>query len=90
MNKLFCLFSLLSITFTVSASKEWLYYKEFPWVWDNKTEDWLYLGGGEDGNIYAYRNSTKEWEEFNVQEDENTWEDQYEVWVQNPDPYGGL
>ena len=90
MNKFFFLFSLLSITFTVSASEEWLYYKEYPWVWDNKTEDWLYLKGGEDGKIYAYRNSTTEWEEFNVKEEEKTWDEQYEEWIQDPEPYGGL
>jgi hypothetical protein len=90
MNKFFCLFSLLSIIFTVSASEEWLYYKAYPWVWDNKTEDWLYLRGGEDGKIYAYRNSTKVWEEFNVQKEEKTWDKQYLEWVKNPEPYGGL
>ena len=74
----------------VSASEEWLYYKEYPWVWDNKTEDWLYLRGGEDEKIYAYRNSTKEWEEFNVQEEEKTWDEQYEEWIKDPEPYGGL
>lgn len=90
MKKLFCLFGLLSIIFTVSASEEWLYYKEYPWVWDNKTEDWFYLRGGEDEKIYAYRNSTKEWEEFKVQKEETTWDEQYEEWIQNPALYGGL
>ena len=90
MKKLFSLFSLLSIIFAVSASEEWLYYKEYPWVWDNKTEDWLYLRGGEDGKIYAYRNSTKEWGEFNESLQKKTWDVQYTEWVQNPEPYGGL
>ncbi|MDG1138699.1 MAG: hypothetical protein P8N49_04190 [Opitutales bacterium] len=78
------------MVFTASGNVEWLYYKEYPWVWDDKTADWLFLRGGEDGKIYAYRNSTTEWEEFNVQEVENTWDAQYAEWIKDPEPYGGL
>ena len=72
----------------MSAASEWLYYKHFPWVYDNVTEDWLYLHGASDGKIYAYRNSSKSWEEFSVPE--LTWEQKYEDWVLDPAPYGGL
>ena len=51
---------------SIHSASEWLYYKEYPWVYDAKTEDWLYLQGGTDKKIYAYRASTKNWEEFSV------------------------
>ena len=69
-------------------ASEWLYYKYYPWVYDNKSKDWLYLRGSDDGKIYAYRASSKAWEEFG--KGEPTWEEQYEEWIKNPDPYGGL
>ena len=43
---------------------EWLYYKHFPWVYDNKENDWMYLHGGEDGKIYAYSSLRNTWSEF--------------------------
>lgn len=94
---LFCLSSL--------SASEWLYYKHFPWVYDNKTEGWLYLKAGSDGQIYAYINNTGIWEVFKVEEethaqqeeetpivitDDMTWDEKYEIWIQNPEPYGGL
>jgi internalin A len=90
MRKLFCLFSLFAISLSASASSEWLYYKNYPWVYDNVSKDWLYLRGSSDGEVYAYRNSTKEWEEFSAPETEKTWEEKYEEWIQNPEPYGGV
>ena len=54
---------------SIYSASEWLYYKEYPWVYDAKTEDWLYLQGGTDKKIYAYRASTKVWEEFSVPDD---------------------
>ena len=52
------------------GTREWLYYKEYPWVYDAATNDWIYLSGSlsnsADGKIYIYRNSTKEWSEFNL------------------------
>ena len=92
---LFALLSLLAFSLSASAAGEWLYYKHYPWVYDNATEDWLYLQGAANGTIYAYRASTKKWEEFASQKEEDvipvsTWEEQYEEWVQNPEPYGGL
>ena len=95
MKKHFCLLSLLAFSLSASAAGEWLYYKHYPWVYDNATEDWLYLQGAANGTIYAYRASTKKWEEFAYQKEEDvipvsTWEEQYEEWVQNPEPYGGL
>lgn len=79
-------------TFILSLSAslgngEWLYYKHYPWVYDNVSKDWLYLRGAATGEIYAYRSSTKVWEVFEVQK---TWEQKYEEWIQNPEPYGGL
>ena len=71
MRKLFCLFGLLFFSLSARGVNEWLYYKEYPWVYDHKTKDWLYLSGN-DGKVIAYRNSTKEWEEFAVP---LTWED---------------
>ena len=87
MRKLFCLFGLFAISLSASASSEWLYYKHYPWVYDNVSKDWLYLRGSSDGEIYAYRTSTNAWEVFRVQK---TWEQKYEEWIQNPEPYGGL
>jgi sulfatase modifying factor 1 len=66
MRKLFYLFGLFAISFSATAASEWLYYKHYPWVYDNMSKDWLYLRGAADGSIYAYRASTKEWEEFSV------------------------
>jgi formylglycine-generating enzyme required for sulfatase activity len=53
-------------TFGVCSGKTWLYYKHYPWVWDNMSKDWLYLQGSSDGKIYAYRASEQKWEEFSV------------------------
>ncbi len=47
-----------------SESSEWLYYKHLPWVYDDKTQTWLYLWGGQDGKIYAYNYNDQEWSEF--------------------------
>ena len=66
MKLLFSLTSLLILTFTSRGNGEWLYYKHYPWVWDNMSQDWLYLSGSSDGKIYSYRASTQEWEEFSV------------------------
>ena len=57
-------------------------------MYDNVSKDWLYLRGSSDGEVYAYRSSTKEWEVFEVSEP--TWEQKYEEWIQNPEPYGGV
>ncbi|NDG54308.1 MAG: hypothetical protein EBY39_15005 [Flavobacteriia bacterium] len=72
MIKLLHFFSPLLITISLSASKDWLYYKEFPWVYDHKTKDWLYLSAGKDLKIYAYRNSSETWEEFEVKDDNSS------------------
>jgi hypothetical protein len=87
MKLLFNFLSLLILAQATSASSEWLYYKNYPWVYDNVSEDWLYLMGNE-GMIYAYRNSTKLWEVFEIKE--RSWDEKYEDWILNPEPYGGL
>ena len=87
MRKLFCLFGLFVFSISASAANEWLYYKHYPWVYDNLSQDWLYLRGSSDGEIYAYRQSTNAWEVFEVQK---TWDEKYEEWIQNPEPYGGV
>ena len=69
MKKLLCFFVFIGLTFSAFSASEWLYYKHYPWVYDNVTEDWLYLRGSEDGKIFAYRASTKVWEEFSVPDD---------------------
>jgi len=61
---------LIVVTFILSLSAsfgngEWLYYKHYPWVYDNVSKDWLYLSGN-DGKVIAYRSSTSEWEDFTV------------------------
>ena len=88
MRKLFCLFGLFAISLFASAAGEWLYYKHYPWVYDNVSKDWLYLRGSPDGEVYAYRSSTNAWEVFEAPEP--TWEEKYEEWILNPEPYGGL
>ena len=92
---LFAVIGLIGFSLSATAAGEWLYYKHYPWVYDAKSQDWLYLRGAADGSIYAYRNSTKEWEEFTAPKDDDvipvpTWDEQYEEWVQNPEPYGGV
>ena len=72
MRKLFCLFGLFAISLSASASSEWLYYKNYPWVYDYHTKDWLYLRGSSDGEIYAFRSSTNAWEVFGANQTEST------------------
>ena len=71
MSKLFYLISLLVFSFSASTASEWLYYKHYPWVYDNVSKDWLYLTGT-DRKVVAYRSSTKEWEDFTVADINNT------------------
>jgi len=87
MRLLFAVIGLIGFSLSATAAGEWLYYKHYPWVYDAKSQDWLYLQGAADGSIFAYRNSTKKWEVFEVQK---TWEEKYEEWILNPEPYGGL
>ena len=83
------LYALISLfCFSSLTASEWLYYKHFPWVYDNKTEDWLYLKAGSDGQIYAYSNNSRTWGDFETSE--ATWDEKYEEWIKNPSPYGGL
>ncbi|MBT3666731.1 MAG: hypothetical protein HN548_04565, partial [Opitutae bacterium] len=90
MRFLFALISFSLLSSSIHSASEWLYYKEYPWVYDAKTEDWLYLQGGTDKKIYAYRASTKVWEEFSVPQDQKTWAELYEEWMLDPEPYGGV
>jgi len=90
MRRFFCLVSLFSLTLSATTIKtEWLYYKNYPWVYDYLSSDWLYLQGSSDGKIYVFRNSNKQWEEFIV--GELSWEQNYQhIWLPNPQPYGGI
>ena len=65
---------LVLMFFSLSHAKatEWLYYKNFPWVFDNKEQDWLYLWGGENGKVYAFSSSRQAWSEFNQDESQET------------------
>jgi hypothetical protein len=87
MKKFFRFFSLFILVHSLSASSEWFFYKHYPWVYDNVSGDWLYLMGKE-GMIYAYRNSTKQWEIFEIPD--KSWDEKYEDWILNPGPYGGM
>jgi sulfatase modifying factor 1 len=83
-----------------SGTKTWLWYKHYPWVYDHPSKEWIYLRGSANGEIYAYRSSTKKWDEFSATfllennegkgDAEKTWEDNYEEWILDPEPYGGL
>ena len=85
---------------TESGAKTWLWYKHYPWVYDHPSKEWIYLRGSVNGEIYAYRSSTKKWDEFSATfllennegkgDAEKTWEDKYEEWILDPEPYGGL
>ena len=88
MRLLFAVIGILGFSLSATAASEWLYYKHYPWVYDNVSKDWLYLRGSSDGEVYAYRSNTNEWEVFEAPEP--TWEEKYEEWIQNPEPYGGL
>ena len=90
MKFLFAFISSMLLSSSIHSASEWLYYKEYPWVYDAKTEDWLYLQGGTDKKIYAYRASTKVWEEFSVLDVNNSWDEQFQTWSKNPEIYGGL
>ena len=75
-------------------ASEWLYYKNYPWVYDHKTKGWFYLSVGTNSEIYAYRYSTKEWATFDEilinASSEKTWDEKYQEWLKKPDPYGGI
>lgn len=58
--------SISLLALSLSGAGEWLYYKQYPWVYDNYSKDWLYLRGSSDGKIYAHRSSTSEWGEFDA------------------------
>ena len=95
MNLPFSMIAFLALSFSLFAEGEWLYYKHFPWVYDNVTKDWLYLKGDSTG-MYAYRNSTSAWEEFSVPEANTTTEagskicdEKFDEWLLKPEPYGG-
>lgn len=51
------------------SSANWIYYNEFPWVWDNHEKAWLYLRGTASGKIFAYHHQDKTWREFNAPDD---------------------
>jgi len=87
MRLLFAIIGLLGFSLSATAASEWLYYKEYPWVYDHVSKDWLYLRGATDGNIYAYRNSTKAWEKLVVPDTE--WDEKFKIWSQNRELYGG-
>ena len=80
--------SISLLALSLSGAGEWLYYKQYPWVYDNYSKDWLYLRGSSDGKIYAYRSSNKSWEEFGNLD--NAWNVLYEKWKETPEKYGGL
>ncbi|MDA0882314.1 MAG: SUMF1/EgtB/PvdO family nonheme iron enzyme [Bacteroidetes bacterium] len=65
MRLLFAVIGFLGFSLSASAAGEWLYYKHYPWVYDNVSKDWLYLSG-DGGKVIAYRASTSEWEDFTV------------------------
>jgi Leucine-rich repeat (LRR) protein len=94
MKKLFQATLLVISCIPLFGANEWLYYKHFPWVYDHQSKEWIYLSGSADGKIYVYRASTKEWVEFSATAlssyTDKKWYEQYEEWVKNPEPYGGL
>jgi sulfatase modifying factor 1 len=66
MSRLLLIVATFILSLTASfGNGEWLYYKHYPWVYDNASKDWLYLSGN-DGKVIAYRASTGEWEDFTV------------------------
>ena len=52
MKALLYSFSLIVVNLYAFSAEEWLYYKHYPWVYDNATEGWLYLRGAGDGKVY--------------------------------------
>jgi len=72
MRSIGCLLLFILLNLTQATATEWLYYKNFPWVFDNKTQDWLYLWGGENGKVYAFSSSSQAWSEFMQDETEET------------------
>jgi formylglycine-generating enzyme len=67
----FCFIFLFSLGSSSFGSSDWLYYKHYPWVYDNYAKSWLYLIGRGDGKVYAYHTQDKTWREFKVEERED-------------------
>ena len=72
MRSIGCLLLFVLLNLTQATATEWLYYKNFPWVFDNKTQEWLYLWGGENGKVYAFSSNRQSWSEFNQEESQET------------------
>ena len=60
----FSMITVFALSISLFAEGEWLWYQQYPWVYDNASKDWLFLRGSSDGKIYSYRASIKQWEEF--------------------------
>lgn len=70
MKYILLVINLTLVTRTIFGGGEWLYYKHYPWVYDNISKEWIFLQGGFDGKIYAYQTSKNSWTEFSVFEKE--------------------
>lgn len=67
MCKILYFFSLFAVYVYAFSANEWMYYKHYPWVWDNQGHEWLYLLGSSDGKIIAYHNNDQKWREFRIE-----------------------
>ena len=65
----------------------WTINQTFPWFYDSDTSDWVYFKQGGTLPRYYNYNSKKwlEWTDFV----KRPWDNHYEDWLSNPEPYGG-
>ena len=75
------------------AKKGWLWFDHYPWVYSEKEENWFYLYPSQH-ELLAYSFTDKTWRLFETEEilhqEEHSWEQLYEEWIQMPQPYGGV
>ena len=57
---LLIIFGIWKINFA-ETNTDWNWFGDFPWIYNDKEQDWHYLKAGSDGQFYLYKNSEKTW-----------------------------
>ena len=66
----------------------WVWVYKYPFIYSNKEKDWLHITPKNSETLYAFGAWNKKWKEFEIYQ--HDWDKQYEEWIKNPEPYGGL
>jgi hypothetical protein len=66
----------------------WVWMNHFPSCYSYKKNKWIYISPKNIYKIYVFRGWNKEWSELDSYK--HDWNKQYDKWIQNPEPYGGL